>query len=133
MFPSKYLRASDIPAGREVTVNISHLEVEPVVDGDDPKPVLYFERAKKGLVLNKTNATAIAAVYGDDAELWSGKPVVLYATTVLFAGKVTPCIRVRVPAAPALSPLPAPAAARQPGEDPREPSPASVPGDDMPF
>ena len=104
MFPSKYLRAADIPAGREVQVIISRLEQVAIEGEAELKPVLFFEKARKGLVLNKTNALAIAEKYGDDAEFWNGKPVIVFASTVLFQGKNTPCLRVRVPALPATAP-----------------------------
>ncbi len=98
MFPSKYLRAADIPAGREVPVRINFLEMVPVEGEDELKPCLFFENAKKGLVLNKTNATAIAMAFGDDADQWHGKTIAVFATTTMFGGKIVPCIRVRVPA-----------------------------------
>ncbi len=60
------------------------------------KPVLYFDGGRKGLVLNKTNAQAIAEDYGDDTEAWTGREIVLFIQKVTFQGKLTPAIRVRV-------------------------------------
>jgi hypothetical protein len=98
-FPSKYLRAADLPDGRFVPVTIDHVEMEVIgSDSDDSRPIVYFAGKAKGLVLNKTNASTIAARYGDDTETWSGKSILLYGTETLFQGKNTPCIRVKIPA-----------------------------------
>ncbi len=64
------------------------------------KPVLYFDGGQKGLVLNKTNATAIAEDYGDNTEAWPGRDIVLFIQKVTFQGKLMPAIRVRVQATP---------------------------------
>jgi hypothetical protein len=69
------------------------------VSGDgETKPVLYFVGKKKGLVLNKTNATKLSAAYGDETDEWAGKDVILYPDQATFQGRVVDCIRVRVPA-----------------------------------
>ena len=101
MFPSKYLRAADIPAGREVPFSIESVEMVAIEGEDELKPCLYFRNQKKGLVLNKTNGLTLAAAYGDDSEAWPGRVVALYATTTQFGGKLVPCVRLRIPAAPA--------------------------------
>ena len=48
------------------------------------KWVCYFDGTDKGLVLNKTNLNTIARLYGDDTDLWIGKPITLFATEVQF-------------------------------------------------
>ncbi len=78
------------------------------------KPVLHFNGRKKGLVLNKTNAQVVVEAYGDDTETWKGRDIVLFVDpNVMFQGKVTPAIRVRVPKAapqPVVQHAPAPPA-----------------------
>jgi hypothetical protein len=96
-FPSKYLKADDLQ-NRQVQVVMSHVDMEDVGGDDGDKPVLYFQGAKKGVVLNRTNAAVIGHSYGDDTELWRGKPLLLYSEMVNFKGKMTPGIRCRVPA-----------------------------------
>jgi arabinogalactan endo-1,4-beta-galactosidase len=91
-FPSKYLRAADLQ-DKQVKVVMSHVETETI--GDDDRPVLYFEGKEKGLVLNKTNANAISAVYGDDTDNWRGGEIVLFQTMVDFQGKTMAAIRCR--------------------------------------
>ncbi len=98
-FPSKYLRAADIDDGAAHVHNIHSVTVEEVADGEDHKPILYFDGVEKGLVLNKTNANTVAGLYGDDTERWVGNPVEMFATETEFQGKRVACIRVRQPKA----------------------------------
>lgn len=96
-FPSKYLKASDIPEGREIALQIDDVRMENMEQSRDEKPVLYFIDKTKGLVLNVTNGNTLADVYGDDTDAWHGKPVVLFSSTTSFQGKNVPCLRVRIP------------------------------------
>jgi hypothetical protein len=93
-FPSKYLKASDLQ-GRQVNVTMNRAAYE--VIGDDRKLILYFQGKEKGMVLNKTNANNIAALYGQDTDDWQGQDVVLFEAMVDFQGKTVPAIRVRGP------------------------------------
>src|SRR5687768_16485282 len=98
-YPSKYLKASDIPDGQFVPVTIDRVECEDVSGGDgegETKPVIYFAGKTKGMVLNKTNANVIAGVYGDETDDWTGKKILLYQTEVEFGGKMVPALRVKV-------------------------------------
>ncbi len=76
----------------------------------EQKPVLYFNKAQKGLVLNKTNARVIADAYGDDTANWEGKAVEVYPTQVEFKGKLVDGIRLRVAAEAKPQPTAAPMA-----------------------
>ena len=100
-FPSKHIKAADL-GGNDLTLTIERLSVEQIEEGkSETKPVLYFVGHPQGLVLNKTNATTIAEMYGADYGFWPGKPITLYPTTCEFGGRQTDCIRIRpVPAAP---------------------------------
>lgn len=93
-FPSDYLKAADLQ-GRNVRVIMSHVEMKDI--GGDHKPILFFQGKDKGMVLNKTNANNISAVYGDDTDDWNGKELILFETMVDFQGKSVPAIRVRSP------------------------------------
>ena len=100
-FPSKYLKAADLQ-GKEVKKKILKVEIENVggQGAEEDKPILYLVGAGKGIVLNRTNAMAIAAKYGDDTDSWIEKEVVVYPDQTLFQGRMVDCIRVRIPAAP---------------------------------
>jgi hypothetical protein len=118
-FPSNYIRAADLK-DRQVTVTMSHVNMEDI--GGDHKPVLYFKGKEKGLVLNKTNSTNIAMIYGDDTDGWEGGEVILFPTMVDFQGKSVAAVRIKVP--------PRPAARREP---PPAPPPATDDPMDIPF
>ena len=94
-FPSKYLRAADLNDA-DHTVVMKNVEIEKIGD-DDQKPVLYFAKGTKGLVLNKTNSKVIARAYGDEMDDWEGKSIVLYPAMVEFRGDMVEAIRVRLP------------------------------------
>lgn len=93
-FPSNYLKAADLQ-GRQVTVTMDRAEYEKI--GDDRKLILFFKGKEKGMVLNKTNANNIAALYGPDTDDWNGEEIVLFEAMVDFQGKTVPAIRVRAP------------------------------------
>ena len=109
LYPSNYLAAHDLN-GKDVVLTISNVAIEELKTerGSERKPVMYFDELKKKpgepkrLVLNKTNATAIAGMYGSEVNDWAGKRITVYATVVAAFGKTTEAIRVRpVPPAPA--------------------------------
>lgn len=95
-FPSKYLKASDIPEEGQ-TVIISAVAEEEVGRDKEVRPVLYFEGEEKGIVLNKTNATNISKLYGYETDDWVGKNVLLGTAWVDFQGQSTEGIRIYPP------------------------------------
>ena len=104
LFPSKYVKAADLE-GRTVTLTITKLVVEEMTGHNSEKqqkPVLYFQKTSKGLVLNRTNAMIIANLYGDESDNWTGKRISIYPTRVKAFGQMQDCIRVReeIPAQP---------------------------------
>lgn len=96
-FPSKYLKAEDLK-GRTHSVTIERVEREEMNDGKS-KPTVYFRGVVKGVVLNKTNATLIASLYGPDTNAWIGQPIMVFPSVVLMDGQNKPCIRFQPPAA----------------------------------
>lgn len=100
MFPSKYLKAGDLPEDGDLVVTIVKCEMETVGnDAPEAKAVVYFrELPNKGLVLNKTNAVTIQNIYGPDTDLWIGKKIAVYVTEVQYAGKTMLGVRVRLKA-----------------------------------
>lgn len=104
-FPSKYLKAADIPEGRRVTVTINSVAME-LVSRTDKRPVIYFEGKTKGMVLNKTNSKMISRIAkSDDTDNWIGVQISLYAAEVEFQGDWVPALRVAAPAANGARPL----------------------------
>lgn len=75
---------------------IASLSIEEVgIDPSEEKPVMYFEEIDKGMVLNKTNASTLAKLFGDDYEQWAGNRVVLHVVETDFKGKQVKALRVR--------------------------------------
>lgn len=102
-FPSKYLKAADLNDQAHL-LTMREVAMEKISETDQ-KPVLYFQGADKGIVLNRTNADTIALAYGDDSDGWIGKPIEVFPSTVMFNNAVVPCIRVRKPMTQAQAPL----------------------------
>jgi hypothetical protein len=87
-----------------IALTIKGLAVEEMGHGTEKerKAVVYFERATKGLVLNRTNAMIIAHLYGDETDDWRGCRITIYPTRVKAFGSLQDAIRVReeIPAEP---------------------------------
>lgn len=107
--PSRYLSGDDLD--EEVVVTIEKVVLESFRDPrtrvEARKPVMYFQRAKRGLIVNRTNWRAVADLYGDESDNWTGKRISLAPVMVDAYGKQTRAVRVR-PAKP--TPMPRPAA-----------------------
>jgi hypothetical protein len=94
MFPSKYLKSRDVK-DKPLTATVSHLTQELVGQGKDAekKPVLNFKDAK-AMVLNKTNALALEAAFGD-TESWGGKKIRIHCVETTYGGRAIDGIRVK--------------------------------------
>jgi hypothetical protein len=105
IFPSKYLKASDL-AGKPRVVEIERAPTETLGSGSDAeeKTVLHFRGGTKPLPLNMTNWDTVATIGGDDTDGWSGHRIELYPTTTTLRGNTTDCIRIRAPKAKAAPP-----------------------------
>lgn len=97
-FPSKYIKESDLK-GREVSCTIDRVQIEDVggAGASEDKPVLYFQGKDKGMVLNRTNSTLLVSKYGEETDDWKGKTIIVHPDTVMYQGKMVPCLRLRFP------------------------------------
>ena len=66
--------------------------------GGEKHLVVYFRGKQKALILNKTNASYLAAAIADETDDWPGHEIVLYPTKVNFQGKMVDAIRIEMPA-----------------------------------
>jgi hypothetical protein len=119
---SDLLKGSDLRA--PVQVIIASAEIKELGKQKDQKLViglrtLQGQSLNKKLALNKSNALAIGALYGQETDAWLGKQITLFPSTTQFNGQQVACIRVSGPAAAAADPFggaasvnPAPAAAQ---------------------
>jgi len=82
LYGSKYLSAADLN-GDTIRKRIGRFTVEELKDPKDNSSkrriILYFNDLAKALVLNKTNATKLAASHGQDPNAWIGIVCELYA------------------------------------------------------
>ncbi len=113
IYPSKYPSAADLQ-NKDVVVTIDRVEMEEFDDNGRKvtKPVVYFQESDKAMVFNKTNATSVVDITGqDNTDHWGGARICLYSTMVQFGTKMTEAIRVKRPpeptAAAVVSPPPA--------------------------
>lgn len=98
MFDSKYLGNWDLPRDRDCIVEIESVSAGTLTSlggRTDKKPIVKFVGKEKGLALNKTNAKAIAGMYGDHTREWKGKLIAIYVTTTSSPEGTVDCIRVR--------------------------------------
>lgn len=107
MFPNRYLKADDLD--KDYTLTIADVTGEDLQQQDGTKKgafLVYFKETassakkngtdEKRLVLNKTNAKAIASLHGNETDNWIGKKITLHATTCRAFGKTVDCVRVKV-------------------------------------
>jgi hypothetical protein len=101
MFSSKWLRAADIDEmadedSQTAIVTIDRVEMAEVGQDQQEKPVVYFRGIEPGMVLNKTNASSISKLLGNDTDEWTDKKIGLFTTEVDFSGQQVLAIRVRL-------------------------------------
>jgi hypothetical protein len=98
VFPSKYLKASDLPEPCVATIAGATMELFQHNDRDQDKLVVGFKERIKAVICNMTRFDAIAAVAGtDETAKWRGVKVELFADEVRFRGKVVGTVGVREP------------------------------------
>ena len=98
-FSSQFVHAEDL-RGQAHDVVIESVKLEtlqiPRKKEKEKKWVVKFVGRPKGMVLNKTNAQAIAKRTGENVvEKWVGKTITLYPTTDRLGADVVPCIRIK--------------------------------------
>lgn len=84
--------------GKTPTLTIDHvkmLDLEDEKGKTKTRPVVYFRETKRGWVLNKTSAQALAALFTPETDGWTGKTVTLAAELVQFGNERVLGIRVK--------------------------------------
>lgn len=99
LFPSKYLRAADFQ-GKAVTLRIKDVRLEEMQEANGTskqKGIVRFHDTSKALVLNRTNALCIAAMFGPETDKWVNRRVTLHPAPFRdpFTGEASTAIRVR--------------------------------------
>ena len=95
-FPSRFLKATDLPEEGSQTVTIEKVGLEDVGPTKETKPLVYFSEFHQALVLNKTNARSIARALGsEEFDDWISRKIALYRADVEFQGEMLEGIRVK--------------------------------------
>ena len=99
-FPSAYFGKDDVGHG-PVRATIADVRLETVrsQDGEESKPVIYFrEKGLKAWIVNVTCWKVIEEMYGENSDLWIGKPLELYHDPgVMLGPDRVGGVRVRIP------------------------------------
>lgn len=108
-FPSNFLKAEDLN-NKSVVVVISEVEFDKIGKDstESKKLILSFKGKEKKMVINKTNAKTLEKLYGDDTDLWIGKPIKIVTREVEFQGDVVWALRVSLEKPVGTSPAAAP-------------------------
>lgn len=97
LFPGRFLKAG-LFKGRPVTLTITGVDMVELPEDDGStrmRAVVGFQETDKGLVLNRTNAECIKAMFGRKVPDWIGKRVTFVPEEVRFGRKTVPAIRVQ--------------------------------------
>ena len=94
-----YIGAYDLQPDQEVKLTIERV-VQEAVKGQDGKDelciVAYFEKAKKPMILNKTNCKIITKLHQTPyIEQWKGKQIVIYSAKVKAFGEFVDALRIK--------------------------------------
>ncbi len=106
LFDNQYLAADDL-RGKPWTLTIQSVtkaklpsgktgksETRGIVRFDELEAKATKDKPAMALVLNRTNAKTIKALYGKDTSEWIGKRITIYPTTCSSFGKTVDCIRI---------------------------------------
>lgn len=95
-FKGDYIAAVEFD-GKTPLITIDHVKVIEL-EGEDgrkkARPVVYFRESRRGWVLCKTTAQALAALFGPETDRWTGKRVHLRAEDVQVGKERKPGIRI---------------------------------------
>lgn len=106
MVQSKFMRKEDIDDDTRVTIKGVKLEDMGQQGSAEQRWVVYFKEFPKGMVLNVTTIRVLEAAFGDDSDMWIGKPCLLYVDpNVSFQGRVVGGLRIRTPRKQAAAPV----------------------------
>ncbi len=94
VYSGDYLKAEDIYRKR-LLVTIDTIMLKTIEEGKEPRLIVSFVGKDRQLILNKTNASTLGDLYGDDYDGWTGRAVVLFTVDNVYQGK--PGIRIDPP------------------------------------
>ena len=94
LYGGRFLSSQEVKAPTNVTIERIERRRSPArASRRAQKLVLYFKGGKKGMVINKTNANALAAAFGKNLSDWVGKRMTIKSEPTIFGGKPTQGLR----------------------------------------
>jgi hypothetical protein len=126
LYGTRFLSAAEVK--KPVNATIEQIDEETFArpgEATRTKKVLYVHGGKKGIVLNKTNATNLASAFGKAFPAWVGQRVTIKAEPTTFAGKTTMGLR--------LYPADGPTAPMKAVEPPKPPPSPEGLNDEIPW
>ena len=102
-FKGQYVSAVEL-TNKSPTLTITSVVIEKVesMQKDDDgagkmkdKIIVYFAEADRGMVLNRTNAECIVALWGAETNGWVGHKLTIFATQVRVGPKMEAGIRIK--------------------------------------
>ncbi|MGN1200887.1 MAG: hypothetical protein ACI4R8_01295 [Candidatus Caccovivens sp.] len=96
---NNYLGAYNLEPGKDMVVTIKKVDKGEIIGENGEKDkgsLIWFNEYEKPMILNTTNATAIATIYDTPyVEEWVGKKIQLYQTSIRAFGSDWDVLRVR--------------------------------------
>jgi hypothetical protein len=115
IYAGDFITAAELPRGQRVVAVIIGATSEVVgQDSNAGQKVILSLQSRDGrnwprrVILNKTNATVLAATFGDNTDGWLRRAIEIWQEMVSFQGRIVPGMRMApaVPAAAAAEPRP---------------------------
>ena len=94
IYSSNYLKAASLI--KPIVVTIAGLEMHPMQQSGDEKPVLLFKEDVPPAILNKTNFRYLQGELGTESDNWIGQKVRFSVVQVDYQGKRVPGLHVTV-------------------------------------
>jgi hypothetical protein len=98
-YPDRWLKGDDIPEEGQY-FRVMDVTAEEIGEKKEMKLILQFRESPKELILNKTNAKRLEALFGHDPNGWIDKRIKIVLDSVTYLGKTSLVPRI-FPKAPA--------------------------------
>lgn len=94
-FKGEFITAVEL-GEKKPTLTISHVKAVKLEDDKGKmknRPVVFFSETDRGLVLCRTNALCLAAMFGEETDSWPGKKVTIHSEMVQVGPERKPGVR----------------------------------------
>ncbi len=97
IYQSRFITSDDFQNPVQLTILRTYIDSPPTRPGETPRQqvVLQFHETQKELGLNRSNATVLASMYGDDTDYWQNKKVVIFKEIGMSFGQQKWLVKIR--------------------------------------